>query len=157
MYCPRCQGEERLRVRLAPPSPSLRERICRWIEHLDTDETLEGFRGRIGWGDRRFMREAGVYPLHLDAAYFWYVTPAGEVLVEDNDRFGHPLDPEDCLCAAVHAVAQGARVRPELGELLPQRPPDARDCPRCGGTGVEDRSGPVTDACRCAGLGWLAP
>lgn len=151
MYCCRCQGEERIRVRLVPPSPSLRERLRQWIEQLDSDGTLQGVRGRIGWGDRRFMREAGVYPLHLDAAFFWYVTPAGEVLVEDNDRFGHPLDPEDSVCAALNAVAQAARVRPELRELLPERPEGAPDCPRCGGTGDEDRWG----MCSCAGLGWV--
>lgn len=150
MYCSRCQGEERLRVRLRRPSEALRQRIGRWIEDLDSDETLQGVRSRIGWGDRDFMRKAGVYPLHLDAAWFWYVTPDGEVLVEDNDRFGHPLDPED-LCAAIHAVAQGARARPELRELLPEPPPGAMDFSRCGGTGI------LADMCECAGLGWLAP
>lgn len=151
MYCSRCQGEERLRVRLRRPSEALRQRLRRWIDDLDADETLQGFRSRIGWGDRDFMRKAGLYPLHLDAAYFWYVTPDGDVLVEDNDRFGHPLDPEDNPCAAINAVAQGARARPELRELLPEPPPGATDCPRCGGTGVS------VGMCVCAGLGWLEP
>src|SRR2546422_1799116 len=44
---------------------------------------------------------------------------------------------------------------PDLAELRPARPADARKYPLCGGT--RRTKTPSDDICLCAGLGWLVP
>lgn len=52
------------------------------------------------------------------------------------------------------ALVQGAKSYPRLSHLVPPRPPDARDCRVCQGTG----NFPVpfqNVICACGGTGWL--
>lgn len=129
---------------LRPPSARLQQRIRAWIDEWEDDDSL-------GQWPRRLMRERGAYLLHGNQAYLWYLTPDGAVFYVDTDRYGNPFEPETDLPAAVNAVAQAARSRPELREMLPERPAQALDCSLCRGTGDEDRWG----KCKCAGLGWV--
>ena len=131
---------------LRPPSPALQQRIRQWVGEWHDDLQLGSWPGRL-------QKERGVLLLHGNSAFLWYLTPQGQVLVLDTDRFGHPMDPEVNLRAALNAVAQASRQRVELRELLPPRPDGARTCDGCRGLGEEGRWG----ACKCHGLGWLLP
>lgn len=131
---------------LRPPSLRLQAAIRALIDAWPVDDSL-------GNWPRRLMKERGVLLLHGNQAYLWYLAPEGTVYSLDTDRYGQPFDIETDAEAAVNAVAQAARLHPELTEMLPERPPEARDCPSCHGTGGEWHCWP---ACRCCGLGWIA-
>lgn len=66
------------------------------------------------------MRERQVYLLHGNQAFLWYLTPEGEVLCLDTDRFGHRMEPETDAEAALEAVREACQHRPELRALLPE-------------------------------------
>jgi hypothetical protein len=74
-----------------------------------------------------------------------------------------PVDAEaPFLWAAVwvlYAVlARRAQVYPEIQELVPARPAEARRCDACGGTGTAAGGSGSRPACRvCRSLGWLMP
>ena len=55
---------------------------------------------------------------------------------------------------SLEAIALGALEFPQLKELLPTRPPDAGDCPACGGSGEYVHAKGVLCP-QCAGLGWI--
>jgi hypothetical protein len=56
----------------------------------------------------------------------------------------------------IESLVLGAERYPQLQELLPQRPDDARDCTRCGGAGrLSADSGVLCPTCH--GLGWQPP
>lgn len=110
---------------LRPRLPQLQQRIRRWIDELEVNDSFQGW-----------MKERDVCFLDANAAFNWYLQPDGTIRVEDSDRYGHVLDLEDCLCAAVNALTQAARRRPELRELLPERPKEARECPLCVAPGT---------------------
>lgn len=129
---------------LRPPSAHLQQQIRAWIAEREIDAS------RDAW-PYQAMKERGAYLLHGNQAFLWYLAPDGAVFYVDTDRYGNPFELETEVPAAMNAVAQGARSRPELRELLPERPAQARDCSLCGGTGDEDKWG----RCNCAGLGWV--
>lgn len=131
---------------LRSPSPELSAKIRQWAAEWENDHRLGSWPHRLG-------RERGVYLLHGNSAYLWYLTPEGQVLTLDTDRFGHRLEVEELPQAALNAVAQASHNHPELRELLPLRPEGARDCPDCRGTGQETSWG----SCSCHGLGWRRP
>lgn len=131
---------------LGAPSADLQALIREWIAAAEVGDPLKD-------SPTRLMKERGALLLHGDQAFLWFLEPEGQVLVLDQDDLRQRLEPETSLAAAMNAVAQAARRRPELRELLPERPPDARACERCGGTGAPGEWGP----CACAGLGWLGP
>lgn len=122
----------------------LRQRIRTWIEEWQVADGL-------GAWPQELMKERGLFLLHGNQAFLWYLASDGAVYSLDRDRAALEMEPETDPDAAMNAVAQGARQYPELSEMLPQRPPSARDCGFCGGSGDEDRWG----RCVCAGLGWL--
>lgn len=129
---------------LRPPSPPLQAQIQQWIDEFEPSDEL-------GAWPQRVMKERNIFLIHGNQAYLWYLTPAGIVFCLDPDTFARSMDVETDARSALNAVAQGARRRPELKEMLPPRPPEAVDCPHCRGTGDEDQFG----KCACAGLGWL--
>jgi len=58
----------------------------------------------------------------------------------------------------VHAARASAAERfPDISGLRPERGPDVKICPSCGGTGRLTRFGepPVNVVCECGGLGWI--
>ena len=136
------------------PSPELSAWIQRQVHDLADD-------AHHNWLMRVCM-ERNAYPLHGNQVYLWAIRPDGVVLWIDHEAFALPTEPEADLSALYAALVQGARRHPELRELIPPRPADARPCEVCGGTG-----GPVTlatptpvveDICYgCDGLGWLIP
>jgi len=87
----------------------------------------------------------------------WLLRPDGTFLDVDSDsgKAAQPLDP------AFHttALVAGTERYPWLSELLPQRPPLARDCTTCLGDGrlypTNDPSGGLGVFCpACNALGW---
>jgi len=97
---------------LRKPDPELQMRIRQWCSEAQDD-------GSLGAWPTRLMRERQVYLLHGNQAFLWYLTPEGQVLSLDTDRFGHPLEPETDPQAALEAVRQACLQRPELRALLP--------------------------------------
>ena len=101
--------------RLQAPSPQLQQQIRVWIEESVVDDAL-------GSWPRRLMKERGLLLLHGNQAFLWYLSPEGQVFVLDTDRFGHRMEAETNLSAALNAVAQAVPQYPELAEMLPARP-----------------------------------
>lgn len=129
---------------LVRPSPQLQAQIQHWIDEFEPSDEL-------GAWPQRVMQERDILLLHGNQAYLWYLTPGGIVFCLDPDTFARRMEVEPDPASAINAVAQAARRRPELREMLPPRPPEAVDCRYCHGTGDEDQFG----KCACAGLGWL--
>jgi hypothetical protein len=101
-------------------------------------------------------REYGAIALMGTIGSTWLLRPDGELFDVDSD-FEKPLTP---LAEEFHvtAIVAGCERYPWLRELLPRRPANALDCPRCGGGGVikaaEDLGSGVF-CCVCDALGWL--
>ena len=54
------------------------------------------------------------------------------------------------------ALFEGSQRYPEIQALVVTRPPDAIDCPHCGGTGQLPALAPFKNVrCYCGGLGWV--
>ena len=53
------------------------------------------------------------------------------------------------------ALCRGMKKYPELRDLLPNCPHDARDCEPCAGTGT--LAGLPHAICTCGGVGWIIP
>jgi hypothetical protein len=52
-------------------------------------------------------------------------------------------------------LAWGAERYPALAPLIPERPPEAEDCPLCGGSGTDvSVAGDEMTCVWCSGLGW---
>ncbi|HEX8697157.1 MAG TPA: hypothetical protein VF746_32355 [Longimicrobium sp.] len=135
-----------------PPSPELSAWIQRQIDALAAD-------ARENWLMRLCM-ERNAFPLSGNQVYLWAIRPDGVVLWIDHESFAHATEPETDLSALYAALVLGARRHPELRELIPARPADARLCDVCGGTGgpVTPAAPAVEDICHgCDGLGWLVP
>ena len=83
-----------------------------------------------------------------------YVTSDGEILTQpwDADRAQPEPDPK----LRHTALVIGARRRPELKELLPERSPSDTDCSACSGTGWLQFDAARIVCGQCGGLGWNA-
>jgi hypothetical protein len=127
---------------LIPRLRGLRARQRDWREVIDAEDVVHLF---YGLGPARFLACDGRV---LVDNFDWDDSGAYEV-----------TDPKE----AWSAVVVGADVWrfPELLRLLPARPPDAKDCVQCKGTGwvcwvdAEGRKGRVVCWDHCGGLGWV--
>jgi hypothetical protein len=126
---------------LIPELRSLRVRQRDWSALIDAEDVVHLF---YGLGPARFLAFDG--RVLVDPSD-WDETDAYEV-----------TDPKE----AWSAIVVGANVWsfPDLLRLLPARPPNARDCPQCKGTGwvswvdAVGKAGRVVCWDRCGGLGW---
>lgn len=128
------------------PSAELAARIQRWI-----DETDGGL--YLGNWPRRVFKEKNALLLTGNLAFFWGLTPGGELLRVDTDDVSLATEPETdprCLYAVLASASEGAY--PELRELVPEQPDGVKRCPRCDGTGMPPER---SDICLCGGLGWF--
>ena len=83
----------------------------------------------------------------------------GEMIVIDTED-GQPPRPATEPERRV-ALFRSIEKYPELLSFLPQRPPEAIECPGCSGTGVLTlrfvKPEPRHIVCRCGGSGWIRP
>jgi hypothetical protein len=143
--------EERQYPRFEPrtPSPELAARIGQWVDELPT-------KGRPDWLVRLCQQNKSV-PLKSTQFYLWVLRADGQVLCIDRDSGPQKAEPESDPRTAYAVLARGARVYPEIGELLPPDMGGLRQCERCGGEGGTPAPPPSkgTDSClRCNGMGW---
>ena len=120
---------------------------------------------------RQLAVAEGVLPLFIDMGGVFVINTKGDIisfpfgLNADGDMVAYPLDNSDGLPRVetdprVHNIVlfQGSKKYPELEDLVPAKPADARVCPHCMGTGISPYAAKLnTDAlvCYCGGLGWL--
>jgi hypothetical protein len=126
---------------LIPKLRNLRSRQQDWSELIDAEDVVHIY---YGLGPARFFAFDGRV---LVDPYDWDETDAYEV-----------TEPKE----AWSAIVVGASIWsfPELLRLLPTRPPNARNCPHCEGTGwvswvdAVGKKGQFVCWDRCGGLGW---
>lgn len=97
----------------------------------------------------------GVLPLQLDMGGFFALAPDGTVIAVPWDRPDQPR-PSTPRERDI-ALLAGSKQYPELQALLPKRPPNARACSECGGTGIHPAAaaGLANVLCWCGGYGWV--
>ena len=97
-------------------------------------------------------------PLVCDFGGCLAIRPDGEIVSFTWDKMGDPRVETDARIRNL-ALFQGGKKYPELRTLIPARPPQARECPDCEGTGITTIAGEVelenNVVCYCGGLGWL--
>jgi hypothetical protein len=100
----------------------------------------------------RVSADGSALLLYADMGGQCYLRPDGEILRLSIDSGSSPERETDPKFRTVALVA-GSEVYPELGILLPVRPPSSRDCEACSGGRV--RVGERRMICgECNGLGW---
>src|SRR5262245_33210624 len=106
----------RIPLDMIPKLRSLRARQQDWRELIDAEDVVHLY---YGLGPAQFL------------------TLDGRVLVDNYDWDGtgayEVSDPKTACIAVVYTARRFDF--PELLRILPQRPPAAFDCPRCGGSG----------------------
>lgn len=108
---------------------------------------------------RRAAARAHALPLYLDWSACMALRPDGEIIWVDYDE-PHRVQAVEHERGRNLGLFQGSRRDPDLRCLVPPRPPDAIDCPDCGGTGrmpFPAGSEHLADrvVCSCGGIGWL--
>lgn len=117
-------------------------------EYLASDDP------KLEW-TKATVRKHSFLPLYLGWSAALGIRPDGSLV-----RWDHEDDPELVKLLTDPALqrtalCQGAKKYPELGVLVPQRPPSARDCRACSGAG--EFPGNPQLVCECGGLGWIIP
>jgi hypothetical protein len=110
---------------------------------------------RAGVGD--VASRVGVLPLMLDFGGFCGIKADGTFVEVAWDS---PDEPREVTSPRIRdtALKIGSERYPFLAELLPVRPPNARRCPQCGGSGIHPLALAADGAnivCWCGGLGWI--
>lgn len=106
---------------------------------------------------RQLVAQKKVLPLVLDMGGVVTLDPGGHILSFLWDDTEHPRLESDPRIRNV-ALFQGSKKYPELKDLLPAKPDDARICPSCGGTGIDPAAAKLdvdNIVCYCGGLGWI--
>ena len=106
---------------------------------------------------QRLTSEIDALPVYWDMGGVLALRPSGEVIMFSWDE---PTDLQTVHDAVIRNLAlfQASKRYPELQALAPSRPPDARECSYCKGTGYPsalENSGIENVVCHCGGLGWL--
>jgi hypothetical protein len=131
--------------------PGAAARIQRLIDSLPIE-------GEPHWLWRVCREEHNVFPLAGNDVYLWAIRPDGVVLCLDHEAFGVPVEEETDPVKRFAAIVYGARLHPELRELIPEQPEGARLCRSCAGTGLQGgEDEPVRSCYGCGGLGWTGP
>jgi hypothetical protein len=131
------------------PSPDLRKVIQalvdRWLASPSNDPELA-----------RAVHNSGALPVYTDIGGTLFVRPDGEILILEHDSTGAPRSETDPGWR-ITAVVVAAEKYPELGGLLPTRPPGATYCQECEGRGRLRVPNFDRDfLCgKCYGFGWL--
>jgi hypothetical protein len=131
------------------PSPDLQRVIQslvdRWIASPPNDPVLV-----------KAVRASGAMPVYADMGGTLFLRPDGEILFLDDVSSDAPQI-ETNPGWRITAVVVGAEKHPELGRLLPARPPGIGNCEDCEGH-ARVRIGDIDYYFLCGtchGLGWL--
>jgi hypothetical protein len=136
----------------ADPPADLRPLFKAWIAALLDDPARADYHEAVA--------RTGLLPLLLYGDSCFALCPDGEIVILDCRPPHRFVRLEDERKRNI-TVAVGVERYPELRPLLPARPPDARACPYCRGSGEIDAPGirPEIAAkvlrCYCGGLGWI--
>jgi hypothetical protein len=110
-------------------------------------------------GVAAFIEQLNALPLYADMCGGVAIRSHGELIgfVWDEPQ---SIQPETDPHLRFLALLTGSERYPELASLSPQRTPNDRDCPSCGGTGrLLDLEAYGVDTthirCYCGGTGWL--
>jgi hypothetical protein len=134
-----------------PLSPRLLAQVRRRLTEFLSDPKPDPLRLR------EVVATFGALPLCSDMGGCTALRPDGEIVSFAWDA-PHGLKIEDDLRMRNAALYQGSSKYPELAVLVPARPPTARDCPHCGGSGaplLALPAGAENIVCFCGGLGWI--
>jgi hypothetical protein len=95
-------------------------------------------------------------PLCVSWEKCWAIRPDGSIVVFSHGSEDPHLCEENNARMINVALFQGSITYPEIKTLIPSRPPDAEDCPYCGGEGTDpDKLEQHNIICYCGGLGWV--
>jgi hypothetical protein len=131
-----------------PITPELARQVQERIDDLEVGD----FRR---WPMRVCRETMNALPLDGNQIYIWALRPDGVVLCLDHESASLPFEPETDPLKLYEVLRKGARIYPELRELVPEAPQGVRDCAVCGGTGQAGGAQPAAEECpRCRGLGW---
>jgi hypothetical protein len=130
--------------------PTLTEQIAARLRDYLADPANEGLNLRI------LAARFDALPLCVDWGNCWAIKPGGQVVVFSHDQDDPELRIEEDARLVNVALFQGSITYPELRELVPERPPEAEDCPFCTAKGIEPNAlGEKEIVCYCGGLGWV--
>jgi len=102
----------------------------------------------------RLSQKFTALPIGSGSFSYFLLHPDGEVISIDT------LDSEEVERSSESyrlstILAWGAERYPALAPLIPERPPEAEDCPLCGGSGTDVSVASAEMACVwCSGLRW---
>jgi hypothetical protein len=100
------------------------------------------------------VREHGFLPLYVGWVATLGIRPDGSFVKYDTETDPEELSPLSAGFWQRVALCEGVKKYPELLPLLPERPPTAITCDRCGGSGG---IGDASFICHCGGIGWIVP
>jgi hypothetical protein len=125
-------------------TPAEKERLAATIRELAAEV--------IDPDDRKLVAKTGALPVHADIGGTLLLTPDLRVLscAHGSDQ----VSEEGRAKWTLLALRLASERFPELAELRPRRPADARECPVCSGSGT--LFGRLCCG-QCSGLGWCAP
>ena len=127
-------------------------------------QTVRDLIGRVDGELGAMSREVGALPVYRDVGGCVMLRPDLSVVVCDWDSYETRV--ADSVLARRTRYRAG-QMYPELESLLPDQPPGANACPKCGGTGenqavlkdvpsrIKRRLGAAAMCAECAGLGWI--
>jgi hypothetical protein len=93
-------------------------------------------------------------PLCVDWGKCWAIRANGEVIVFAHEEAEPAVEVESDERMRNVALYQGSITYPEIKDLVPSRPADAKDCPYCKGIrpSSPDEQSVI---CYCGWLGWV--
>jgi len=105
--------------------------------------------------ERMVARATNALPVYFDMSGALSITADGSVLFFDweSEEIRPIKDERWIMIAAVSA----AEKYPDLRGLIPDRPPTAKTCPLCAGSGIQSLTPRHETFCgQCCGLGWVS-
>ena len=102
----------------------------------------------------RLSQKFTALPIGSGSFSYFLLHPDGEVISIDSlDSVEVERSRESCRLSTI--LAWGAERYPALAPLIPERPPEAEDCPLCGGSGTDvSVVGDEMTCVWCNGLRW---
>lgn len=105
----------------------------------------------------KLAQKYNALPLGVDLYSYVFLTANGEILWDDNE--GETGCAND-LQSLIRALVVKKERYPQFVRFIPDRTTNSKDCPICGGTGVNEnskdlRTGDFAKCFLCAGLGWV--